>query len=63
MRRVETARDLLRRIHEAGKHRVKTISKSTNGEVREHFEDGRSVGFSFHYPDGTHEYREVKNPI
>jgi hypothetical protein len=63
MKRVETARDLMRRMTEAGQHRVKTVSRSKNGEVREHFEGGRTVGFSFHYRDGSHEYKAVKHPL
>ena len=58
-----TARDLLKKIDETGKHRVKTVSVSCNGRVDEHFMNGRSVGFSFHYPDGRHEYREVKTSV
>jgi hypothetical protein len=57
-----SAADLLRRINEVGKHRVKTVSRSINGRVDEHFENGRSVGFSFHYLNGEHEYRAVKHP-
>lgn len=64
MRRSEmTAVELLQRMNESGKHRVRTISRSKNGRVDEHFQDGKSVGFSFHYPNGEHEYRKVKTSV
>jgi len=64
MRREQlTAADLLRMISESGKRRTKKISESKNGVVIEHIEGGRTVGFSFHYPNGGHEYREVNNSL
>jgi hypothetical protein len=64
MRREQlSARGLLRVIDQVGKHRTKTISESRNGRVDEHFENGKTVGFSSHYSDGRHEYRKVKHPI
>jgi hypothetical protein len=58
-----SATDLMRMMDEVGQHKVRTISRNKNGEVREHFENGRSVGFSFHYSNGHHEYRPVKRAV